>query len=252
VFLKLLGADDMKRRRAWWLAPSTMIWFQVSALAVLLTPLVWHDFGTLASLRFAALLAITGILLPRILVSLRQRVGPEPNTIANALTLARLAVGCALAALVLSGAHDRLRAAAVFIWALVVIAATLGDWLDGPIARREGMTKFGGMLDIESDSWLTLWSALAAVTLGDLPWICLLAPLLRYLHPLLDLSAGKVPAGGGPWWSRVTGVAQMAMLISGFAPVEGALRDAVLGALIWPVSLAQVFTMLALLALRRR
>lgn len=242
----------MKSRRAWWLAPSTIVWFQIAALALLLTPLVWRDFGTLASLRFAAVLAVTGILLPLILYWLRRRVGPEPNTIANVLTLARLVVGCALAALVLSGAHDRLRAAAVVIWALVVFSATLGDWLDGPIACREGTTKFGAMLDIESDSWLTLWSALAAVTLGDVPWICLLAPLIRYLHPLLDLSTGKLPEGGGPWWSRVTGVAQMAMLLWGFAPVAGALRDTLLGAFIWPVSLAQVFTMLALLALRRR
>jgi phosphatidylglycerophosphate synthase len=242
----------MKSRRVWWLVPSTVLRLQIAALALLLTPLVWRDFGTLASLRFAAALAVAGILLPLTLNSLRHRVRPEPETIANVLTLARLAVGCALAALVLSGAHDRLRAAAVFVWVLVVISATLGDWLDGPIGRREGTTKFGGMLDIESDSWLTLWSALAAVTLGDLPWICLLAPLIRYLHPLLDLRTGRLPAGGGPWWSRVTGVAQMATLISGFAPVERAPRDAILGALIWLVSLAQVFTMLALLALRRR
>jgi phosphatidylglycerophosphate synthase len=242
----------MKSRRARWLAPSTMVWLQIAAFALLLTPLVWRGYGSLASLRFVAVLAITGVLLPLILDSLRRRVGPEPNTLANALTIARLAVGCALAALVLSGAHDRLRVAAVVIWALVVLSATLGDWLDGPIARRERTTKFGAMLDIESDSWLTLWSALAAVTLGGVPWICLLAPLIRYLHPLLDLSTGKLPVGGGPWWSRVTGVAQMATLMSGFAPVEGALRDALLGALIWPVSLAQMVTMVALLALRRR
>lgn len=242
----------MKSRRAWGLAPSIMVLLQIAALALLLTPLVERDFGALTSLRCAAVLAAAGILLPLVLYLLRLRVGPEPNTIANVLTLARLVVGCALAALVLSGAHDRLRAASVAIWALVVLSATLGDWLDGPIARREGTTKFGAMLDIESDSWLTLWSAFAAVTLGDVPWICLLAPLLRYLHPLLDLGSGRLPVGGGPWWSRVTGVAQMATLISGFAPVEGALRVAVLGALVWPVSLAQVFTMLALLALRRR
>lgn len=242
----------MKSRRAWWLAPSTMVRLQVTGFALLLTPLVWRDFGPPVGLRFVAVLAGTGVLLPLILDSLRRGVGPEPNTLANVLTLVRVVVGCTLAALVLSGAHDRLRAAAVVIWALVVIAATLGDWLDGPIARREGTTKFGAMLDIESDSWLTLWSAFAAVSLGGVPWICLLAPLIRYLHPLLDLSSGKLPGGGGPWWSRVTGVAQMATLVSGFAPVEGALRDALLGALIWPVSLAQVFTMLALLALRRR
>ncbi|HEY7850015.1 MAG TPA: hypothetical protein VIC27_08120, partial [Ktedonobacterales bacterium] len=107
-------------------------------------------------------------------------------------------------------------------------------------------------LDIESDSWLTLWSAAAAILLGGLPWIVLLPPVVRYIHPLLALRAGKVPLGGGPWWSRVTGMTQMALLLAAFAPITGAARDAILGIMVWPVSLAQLITMLALLALRRR
>jgi hypothetical protein len=48
---------------------------------------------------------------------------------------------------------------------------------------------------------------------------------------------------------------QMALLLAAFAPMMGAARDAILGIVVWPVSLAQLITMLALLALlalRRR
>ena len=135
---------------------------------------------------------------------------------------------------------------------VAVFSATIVDWLDGPIARHEGPTRIGAVLDIESDSWLTLWCAGAAVAWGGLPWIVLLAPLVRYIHPLLDLRAGEPPSGGGPWWSRVTGMTQMALLLAAIAPITGAARDAILGIVVWPVSLAQLGTMLALLALRRR
>lgn len=217
----------------------------------LLAPLIVHDAGPNAGMRFVAAGLLAMLLLPPLLSMLRRRVGPEPNTLANIVTLSRLVAGCVLAAFVVSGARDRIRLPVVLIWLLVVLAATVSDWVDGPLARREGATRFGAVLDIESDSWLTLWCAGAAVALSGLPWMCLLPPLARYMHPLLDLRSGKLPAGGGPWWSRVTGVAQMAMLLAAIAPVAGEVRDAVLAAIVWPVSLAQMATVLALLALRR-
>jgi phosphatidylglycerophosphate synthase len=145
-----------------------------------------------------------------------------------------------------------MQTASIVLWALVVLTATVSDWFDGALGRMEGITSFASTLDIESDSWLTLWSAVAAILLGGLPWICLLPPVVRYIHPLLALRAGKLPVGGGPWWSRVTGMTQMAVLMAGFAPIAGPVRDAILGIIIWPVSLAQLATMLALLAFRRR
>lgn len=220
--------------------------------AVLLTPLVADSYGFASVMRYLGIVAIQSLLLFIVLRALRRRIGPEPNTLANALTLTRVLVGCILAALVLSGAHDRTRPAAVVVWVLVIVSASVGDWLDGPLARREGPTQFGAVLDIESDSWLTLWCAVAAVTMGGLPWICIVPPVVRYSHPLLDLRGGKLPSGGGPWWSRATGAAQMVMLVAAIAPITGAARDAVLGVLVWPVSLMQLATMLALLLLRRR
>ncbi|HET9981079.1 MAG TPA: CDP-alcohol phosphatidyltransferase family protein [Ktedonobacterales bacterium] len=212
--------------------------------------LTMRDFGIQVGRRFLVYLVIACVLWVTLLAALRRRIGPEPNRWATVLTLSRLVTGCALAAFVLAGGRDRLQISAIVLWALVVLTATVSDWLDGALGRREGPTRFASSLDIESDSWLTLWSAVAAIVLGGLPWICLLPPVVRYIHPLLALRAGKLPVGGGPWWSRVTGMTQMAVLMAAFAPVTGAVRDAIFGIIIWPVSLAQLATMLALLAVR--
>lgn len=227
-------------------------WLLTVVIGVPLAILIMRDFGDEVALRFAAFMLIACVLWTLLLAALRRRIGPEPNRWATVLTLSRLVTGCALAAFVLSGAHDRMQTAAIVMWALVVLTATVSDWFDGTLGRREGITSFASTLDIESDSWLTLWSAVAAILLGGLPWICLLPPVVRYIHPMLALSVGKLPVGGGPWWSRVTGMTQMAVLMAGFAPVAGPVRDAFFGVIIWPVSLAQLATMLALLALRRR
>jgi phosphatidylglycerophosphate synthase len=227
-------------------------WLLAVAIGAPLGILTIQSFGDEVALRFAAYMVIACLLWTLLLAALRRRIGPEPNRWATVLTLSRLVTGCALAAFVLSGARDRMQTAAFVMWVLVVLAATISDWFDGALGRREGITRFASSLDIESDSWLTLWSAVAAILLGGLPWICLLPPLVRYIHPLLALKEGKLPIGGGPLWSRVTGMTQMAALMAGFAPIAGPARDAILGVVIWPVSLAQLATMLALLALRRR
>ena len=129
----------------------------------------------------------------------------------------------------------------------MLYAATLSDWVDGPLARRAGPTLLGGVLDIEFDSLLTLVAGIAAVAWGGLPWIVLLPPLVRYAQPVLALRQGDLPAGGGPWWSRVTGVAQMALFILALAPVNWPMRETVLGVAAWPISLAQLVVMLVLL-----
>jgi phosphatidylglycerophosphate synthase len=227
-------------------------WLLAVVIGVPLSILTMRDFGNEMALRFVVYLVIICLPWVALLAALRRRIGPEPNRWATLLTLSRLVTGCALAAFVLSGARDRMQTAAIVMWILVVLTATLSDWFDGALGRREGPTRFASSLDIESDSWLTLWSAVAAILLGGLPWICLLPPVMRYIHPLLALRAGKLPVGGGPWWSRVTGMTQMAVLMAGFAPIAGPARDAILGIIIWPVSLAQLATMLALLAFRRR
>ena len=240
----------MERRSGIRLTAVQATWLLGGAIGIPLGILTSQSFGTALGLRFAVYLVAFCSLASVALRALRRRIGPEPHRWATVLTLSRLVTGSALAAFVLAGPRDRMRLATIVIWALVVLTATASDWLDGPLGRREGPTRFASSLDIESDSWLTLWSAVAAILLGGLPWICLLPPIVRYIHPLRALLAGGVPVGGGPWWSRVTGMTQMAVLMAGFAPVAGPVRDTIFGIIIWPVSLAQLATMLALLVVR--
>ncbi|HYW27196.1 MAG TPA: CDP-alcohol phosphatidyltransferase family protein [Terriglobales bacterium] len=84
----------------------------------------------------------------------------------------------------------------------LLLGCTVCDWLDGPLARRLGPTPLGPTLDLEADSWLTLWGAVAAFRLGGLPGTGLLAPSLRY-----PLAAG-IAVRLRPW-QRAAGVAQM-------------------------------------------
>jgi phosphatidylglycerophosphate synthase len=55
------------------------------------------------------------------------------------------------------------------------------DWLDGPLARFDGATRLGALLDLEADSWLSLWAGAAAWRTGELPWFGALPPFMRYL-----------------------------------------------------------------------
>ncbi len=129
---------------------------------------------------------------------------------------------------------------------MLLLGAT--DWLDGSLARRIGSTQLGGALDIEADSWLILWSAASAVTRGDLPGWYLLPPMLRYLDPFLSLRCGNLPQGGGPWWSRLAGACQAALLLAALAPFEGRQLRRILSLAAGPVSAGQCAALLVLLA----
>jgi phosphatidylglycerophosphate synthase len=191
---------------------------------------------------------LAGTLALRLLVlAIRHRVGREPITVADALTRARFAAGTMLVALAIAGFTARVTVAGGIAWGIALLVATLMDWLDGPIARRVGPTRLGAALDIEADSWLTLATAAAAVVWGGLPWWVLAPPLVRYIHPVHEWLSGDLPAGGGPWWARITGVAQMALLLAALAPAEGDTRDAVLSATAYPIVGAQLLALLALL-----
>ncbi len=161
--------------------------------------------------------------------------------------VSRRALSMLLVGLVASGVADRLGAAGWLACAAALLGATVTDWLDGPLARRYGPTRLGGALDIETDSWLTLWSAAAAIAVGGLALWCLAPPLARYLHPARALLRGGLPAGGGPWWGRASGVAQMALFIAALLPVQFPLRDATLAAVSLPICAAQLIVQLALL-----
>jgi phosphatidylglycerophosphate synthase len=137
-------------------------------------------------------------------------------------------------------------------WSIILLGATASDWLDGPLARRFGASKLGGALDIEADSWLTLWSSASAVAWGDLPRLCLLPPILRYLDPLVDVRRGRLPHGGGPGWSRLTGSSQMVLFLTALAPIDWRGRKRTLSLAALPVSAGQSLALIVLLARKLR
>jgi phosphatidylglycerophosphate synthase len=128
-----------------------------------------------------------------------RRIGGPVLTAPNLLTLSRAGAAAMACGTAFSGRGRRTTLAAL------LLGCTLFDWLDGPLARRRGPTPLGAALDIEADSWLTLWGAVAAFRLGGLPAISLLPPALRY-----PLAAGD-PTRLRPW-QRAAGVAQMATI----------------------------------------
>jgi phosphatidylglycerophosphate synthase len=157
--------------------------------------------------------------------ALRRHIGPEHASPADAVTHARGGAAASLVGLVAAGYAGTLLAVSWLGFGAALFSATVLDWLDGPLARRAGTTRLGGALDIEVDSWLTLWCAAGAVAWGGLPWWCLIPPLAHYLLPVYALRHGRLPAGGGPAWSRAAGVAQMTVLLSALLPD---------GSLLWP------------------
>jgi hypothetical protein len=80
------------------------------------------------------------------------------------------------------------------------------------------------LLDLESDSWLTLAAASSATAWGGLPRYCMAAPLARYA--LLMAALRRVPYAqvyaDEPAWARPLGIAQMALFTAATAPFGGA------------------------------
>jgi hypothetical protein len=130
------------------------------------------------------------------LLRLLRRAGGGPHTpgVADALTLSRATAAAVLPAILASGILDRTGLAGRLCWGSLLWGETVSDWFDGTLARRPGATPLGATLDMESDSWLTLWAAIAAVAWGDLP------PACRRGHRRVQ---SRTPGGPGrPAWHR--------------------------------------------------
>jgi phosphatidylglycerophosphate synthase len=133
-------------------------------------------------------------------------------TPANLLTLSRVGASAWLCGYAANPRPGRARTVA---WLMLLWGATVTDWLDGPLARRYGPTALGAMLDLEADSWLTLWAAVAAWRGGSLPAAGLTAPILRYA--VRWRRGFTVPMATDPW-QKAAGAAQMAVLAGALAP----------------------------------
>ena len=150
-----------------------------------------------------------------------RRLGGRLLTPPNLLTLSR-----GFAAALLCGAAFS-RRGLTGAWLGLMFGCTVADWLDGPLARRFGPTRLGGLLDLEADSWLTLWAAAACYRRGRLGGRALLAPALRY-----PLTVGS-ETRRLPLWQRASGFAQMLVLCAALSPW---LRAQELGRLISPLA----------------
>ena len=209
--------------------------------------LIWRSYGMRSAMRYLVGLVLALAVQRAFLSAMIRKTGSIQASLADVLTLSRAAAGGVLAGLVASGIRDRLGKAGRLSWSIILLGATATDWLDGPLARRVGATSLGSVLDIEADSWLTLWSAACAVAWGDLPRRCLLPPILRYLDPLVDLCQGRLPRGGGPWWSRLTGTSQMVLFLIALTPLNWRWRKQVLANTALPVSGVQCAAVTVLL-----
>ncbi|HEY1348818.1 MAG TPA: CDP-alcohol phosphatidyltransferase family protein [Ktedonobacteraceae bacterium] len=238
--------ETMQTRTNFWRAIRTME--LLTALSTGLT--IWRVYGMRATMRYLAGLALATRAQCAFLAAMIHKTGTKQVSLADVMTLSRAATGAMLAGLVASGIRDRTGLAGKLSWSLILLEATAIDWLDGPLARLIGPSQLGGVMDIEADSWLTLWAAISAAQWADLPRWCLLPPIIRYLDPMLALNRGKLPRGGGPWWSRLTGTSQMVLFLAALAPLQGHWRERVkrmvqMAAL--PVSVGQVAAIVVLL-----
>jgi len=221
-------------------------------VAVPTTLVIWRAYGLIKAIRYLVGLTIALAIQRAFISAMIRKIGPEQPTLADLLTISRAATGAVLAGLVTSGIRDRKGIAGWIGLLLPLLGATASDWLDGPLARYAGPTRLGGVLDIEADSWLTLWSAAGAITWGDLPAWSILPPILRYLDPLHALMHGKLPQGGGPWWSRMTGTSQMILFFVALTPLDFQKRKQLLTTLALSVSSAQCAAVIVLLIRKLR
>ncbi len=210
--------------------------------------IVWRFYGLAKAMRYMCGLTLALMAQHAFISIMIHLIGTEQSSLADALTLSRGANGAVLAGLVASGVRERKGVAGWIGWFMPLLGVT--DWFDGSLARRAGPTRLGKVLDIEADSWLTLWSAAGSIAWGELPSWCLLPPIIHYLEPLLALKQGNLPQGGGPWWYRLAGASQMGLLIIALAPFDWRKRKQFLTAASVPISIGQCAVIMLRLAMR--
>ena len=208
--------------------------------------IIWHAYGLTKAIRYMVGLTLALMTQRAFISAMIHVIGTEQSSLADALTLNRGANAAVLAGLVTSGIRERKGIAGWIGWLMPLLGVT--DWLDGSLARRAGPTRLGSVLDIEADSWLTLWSATGTVAWGELPGWCLLPPFIHYLEPSFALRQGELPQGGGPWWYRLAGASQMGLHIVALAPFDWRNRKKFLTTASVPISIGQCAAILLRLA----
>jgi phosphatidylglycerophosphate synthase len=219
------------------------LWHIELVLVLPTTLIIWRAYGLQRMIGYLVGFLMAIAVQRTFLSAMMRKNGQQHISLADILTLSRAGVGTVLAGLVTSGIRDRKGSAGWIGWLISLLGVT--DWLDGALARRIGPTQLGGTLDIEADSWFTLWSAAGAVAWGNLPAYCLLPPIIRYLDPVISLCNGNLPQGGGPWWSRLAGASQTGLFFIALAPFGERWRNRFLTIAALPVSTVQCVALLA-------
>lgn len=209
------GDLGVLRDRAWYVLLGGL-----AASGVLMPVVIARHHDAAAARRASASLAAVLFVEEQFLVWCLARYRPARSPdLADALTLSRGAAAAWLAALCAAGDRTRVGQAGWLGWGALLWGETVSDWLDGPLARRRGGTPMGTELDLEADSWLTLWAALAAVRWGFLPAWSAAAPALRYLLPLIGRRHRRSAESTlYSRWERAVGVAQMVVITVALGP----------------------------------
>ena len=161
-------------------------------------------------------------------------------TVANWLTLFRVALVLPLALLVVAEAP-----AARLLGFLLFVVAAATDYFDGRIARARGeITDFGRCLDPIADKLLVATVLIALVAADRAPWLAVLVVVLRELaiSGLREFLAGRGPAlpvTALAKWKTTTQLVAIALLVVGdlvpWVQAAGA-------ALLWVAALLTVVT----------
>lgn len=146
---------------------------------------------------------------------------PSAVNLPNALTLLRLLLVPVFLWLLLRENGDD---ASSRVWASVVfVVAGATDFVDGELARRQGLvTTFGKVVDPIADKALTGAALLGLSSLGDLPWWVTVVILVREIGVTLlrfwVIRIGVIPASRG---GKLKTAAQMLAILLYLLPLTG-------------------------------
>ena len=157
---------------------------------------------------------------------------PSALNLPNALTVLRLLLVPVFAWLLLreGGEDDASR-----VWAAIVfVVASATDFVDGELARRQGLvTTFGKVVDPIADKALTGTALVGLSYLGELPWWVTVVILVREVGVTLlrfwVIRHGVIPASRG---GKAKTAAQMVAIFLYLLPLSGWLvgaREVVMG-----------------------
>ena len=135
-------------------------------------------------------------------------------TPANAVTITRVLVTPVLLAMILGGGASW---PALAFW--IVLSGT--DWVDGYLARRQGVTRSGAFLDPLADKFLVLGAMFALVAEGLLWWLPVTLIAVREVAiSLYRTWMGRrgvcIPAR---WWAKVKTVVQQVAVAFALLPL---------------------------------